>query len=519
MMSLNALLFTLCVFSTYFGQVLLLGFRSGPFHSNHEFQIEPSQRSRFLEREHRPFMRVLQPPSPVTRSAETTPPVKYQGPIKRGGPPYLYIQPMTANKRQRNSRRLILTLPKDNIQILNAEAMSDRGSHLLPTTLTLSLRDSDSEDTPKESNRYSTTRSYASQIPSPPRQASRFHYGFVPVTQTESEEEERDSRKRGRWSKGEVSYELDDLMGSSGGHVTVIKAHGAAHPKVLAARKVNGGPSYKSMKAIIIEPKELEAKRIRVVEANTEKVMTTKARVISAPEPMVTTAIKAKAHPVSYKQAAVSKSKGEGWAASNIHYIKADPPQDASSRLQNEDGPPMELNCGGTSDLGWCDLGANYPSTEVSQIMDVCEELVNRMFVEVPEESGVMEDIASYSLSRNISDHGPRAYWPWKDTQTHFKVPLCEIERDTIRPSFAQDIRGKWHVIIQTETFPQRINLEVCKKPGEPCSSDLCNNEQSQCVQKYSHHQLISFDPESAETCPYIRLYKFPTSCVCRTAL
>lgn len=95
--------------------------------------------------------------------------------------------------------------------------------------------------------------------------------------------------------------------------------------------------------------------------------------------------------------------------------------------------------------------------------MEVCEELISRMYVEVPENSSVMEDIASYSLSRNITENGPRAYWPWKDSAVPFKKPLCEVERNIIKPSFAQDIRGKWHVIIQTETFPQRINLEVCR--------------------------------------------------------
>ncbi|GIX72665.1 spaetzle domain-containing protein [Caerostris extrusa] len=445
---------------------------------------------------------------------------RYNGPIKRGGPPFLFIQPMTMSKRPRQSRRLVLTLPKDNIHILNAEAMPEKGQQFLPTTLTLSLRDNtDSEDNNKGNLRYSTTRSYASQIPSPPRQASRYHYGFVPVSQGDSDEEDRSSRKPGRWNKGEVSYEMDDLVGSSGGHVTVIKAHSGRQPKVLTARKVmSGGSSFKPMKAILIEPKEIEAKRVHVMEADSEKVTATKARVIAAPD-SVATGYKAKVHPVSYKKGIVTKTKGEDWAASNLHFVKTEAPQDSSARHQDEDVPPMELQCGGTNDLGWCDLGPNYPSAEVSQIMEVCEELVNHMFIEVPENSGPMEDIATYSLSRNITNQGSKPYWPWKTHSTNYKRSLCEINREVIRPSFAQDMKGKWHVIIQTDAFPQRIALEVCKKPGEPCNSnDLCSKSKSQCVQKYSHHQLISFDPESAETCPYIRLYKFPTSCVCRLA-
>lgn len=76
----------------------------------------------------------------------------------------------------------------------------------------------------------------------------------------DSDEEEK---PKGRWSKGEVSYDLDDLEGSSGGHVTFIKGHPAPPPKFLTARKVKGTrqSSLKAMKAIIIEPKEIQAKR------------------------------------------------------------------------------------------------------------------------------------------------------------------------------------------------------------------------------------------------------------------
>ncbi|GFQ68512.1 spaetzle domain-containing protein [Trichonephila clavata] len=470
---------------------------------------------RQVESEPGSFMGFL-PPPPIF--ATPTQPLTTVEPIKRGGPPFVFIQPMAMNKRLRTNRRLVLTLPKDNIHILNAEATPEKGQQFLPTTLTLSLRDNDSEESNKGTLRYTTTtRSYAAQIPRPP--ASRYQYGFGPTSLGDSEEEESSNRKQGRWNKGQVSYEMDELMGSPGGHVTVIKAHSAAQPKIITARKVRGGgSSFKPMKAILIEPREIEAKRVHVMEANAEKVTATKARVIAPPD-SISTGYKAKAHPISYKKGILTKAKGEDWAASSLHYVKTEAPQESSARNQDEDVPPMELQCGGTNDLGWCDLGNNYPGAEVSQIMEVCEELVSHMFTEVPENSESMEDIASYSLSRNITHQGSKPYWPWRSYSPNYKRSLCDINRDVIKPSFAQDMKGKWHVIIQTEAFPQRIALEVCKKPGEPCSSsELCNNANSQCVQKYTHHQLISFDPESAETCPYVRLYKFPTSCVCRVS-
>ncbi|XP_055940416.1 uncharacterized protein LOC129970207 [Argiope bruennichi] len=488
--------------ASLFCHVLTFGLPSSPPMRQGFYNIMTTHRLR--PSENRQFLQI-----PFTRTTESTTTV---GPIKRGGPPFVLIQPMTMSKRPRNGRRLVLTLPKDNIHILNAEAMPEKGQQFLPTTLTLSLKDANSDDS-STGNRYITTKDYASQIPSPPRQATRHHYGIVPFSQGDSDE---DDRKPGRWNKGEISYEMDDIIGSAGGHVTVIKAHSGGQPKVLTARKVmSGGSSFKPMKAILIEPKEIEAKRVHVMEADSEKVTATKARVIASSD-SVLEGYKAKAHPVSYKKGVVSKAKGEDWAASNLHFVKTEAPQNSSARQQDETAPPMELKCGGTNDLGWCDLGINYPSAEVSQIMEVCEELVNHMFVEIPESSGPMEDIASYSLSRNITNH---SYWTWKAHSTNYKKPLCEVNREVIRPSFAQDLKGKWHVVIQTDTFPQRIALEVCKKPGEPCSSsDICSKSKSQCIQKYSYHQLISFDPESAETCPYVRLYKFPTTCVCRLA-
>lgn len=135
--------------------------------------LEVPHRLRRVASESRSFLHVLQPPPMMARANEPATTVPYQGPIKRGGPPYFVIRPMSVIKRPRENRRLVLTLPKDNIQILNAEAMSEGGAQIMPTSLTLSLRETDTDDNGKESTFYGTTRGYASQIPSPPRQASR----------------------------------------------------------------------------------------------------------------------------------------------------------------------------------------------------------------------------------------------------------------------------------------------------------------------------------------------------------
>ena len=70
----------------------------------------------------------------------------------------------------------------------------------------------------------------------------------------------------------------------------------------------------------------------------------------------------------------------------------------------------------------------------------------------------------------------------------------------------------------------QRITADTCKNPGKPCSglNDMkcikmgnLTNKTTKCVQRFSYHRLISWDPDAPELCPRMRIFKFPSACVC----
>ena len=37
---------------------------------------------------------------------------------------------------------------------------------------------------------------------------------------------------------------------------------------------------------------------------------------------------------------------------------------------------------------------------------------------------------------------------------------------------YARDATGKWQVIVQTESLPQRVAIDLCHSPEKPCN--LC---------------------------------------------
>ena len=58
--------------------------------------------------------------------------------------------------------------------------------------------------------------------------------------------------------------------------------------------------------------------------------------------------------------------------------------------------------------------------------------------------------------------------WSWKP-YTYRKKQVCDSEPRFIRPGYAQDSTGKWQVIVQTDAMPQRVAIDLCRTPGQPC--------------------------------------------------
>lgn len=489
--------------------------------------------------------------------------------------PYFVIQKTSqpSGVRKSSSRRLVLAIPKD-VQILKAESLSvlngnNRAKQTLPGSLTLSFRDA-ARKSNSNSNRNrikwnmsrgylpSNTKVQSSQTPisiyrGGKRQALReskpeLQFEFIPFPQDLEHPDEEDEGEglhnqfrfheeyRRPEDKPEVFYgDYEDLIGTSGGQITFVKSQ-KSPPKFVQAQKAMG-QSFEPMKAIIIQPDNIKAKRVTVMQTESRKVTPMTATLLKATnvQPIKASYMKAMTHAANLKSASVTKAKhrydrSQLMGSSNIQVVSSDPPPepeearflgDSGLNPMEQDGevPPIDLQCGGNNDLGWCDLGQHYPTSEVTQIMEVCEELVTRMYVETPSTPEVLEDTIAYVLFQNITDHFSKRrdrIWNSNDRPAPLQGTLCDVTRKSIRPSFAQDVKGKWHVVIQTEKFIQTVPLEVCRSPGDPCQNTEKCTSQSQCVQKYTYQHLISFDPESSETCPFMRLYKFPTACVCR---
>jgi hypothetical protein len=46
---------------------------------------------------------------------------------------------------------------------------------------------------------------------------------------------------------------------------------------------------------------------------------------------------------------------------------------------------------------------------------------------------------------------------------------VCASELRFIRPGYARDATGQWQVIVQTDDLPQRVAIDLCHAPEQPC--------------------------------------------------
>ncbi|XP_022238863.1 uncharacterized protein LOC111085288 [Limulus polyphemus] len=183
-----------------------------------------------------------------------------------------------------------------------------------------------------------------------------------------------------------------------------------------------------------------------------------------------------------------------------------------------EQSNSVEVDCGGSKDLGWCDLQEKYPRKNIEQIIRQCDDEISRMYVKVPDSLEELGDNAPfgyfYNYTRQGNERGSKQAWSWAGYAYHKKA-LCETVPRIIRPGLAHDTSGKWFIIVQSDKYPQRVPVEICSSPGDVCSNIADCGRKSRCVQRYNYQLLISIDPDLPDICPFMRLFKFPSSCVC----
>lgn len=105
----------------------------------------------------------------------------------------------------------------------------------------------------------------------------------------------------------------------------------------------------------------------------------------------------------------------------------------------------------------------------VLAVIKECRDLIERMYVEVPQNLADFDDYvpfspitssANYSTTKSPSDNA--ATWSWAGYRNKNNA-LCDADRQFVRPSVAQDITGRWFVIVQSSLYHQQIPTELCR--------------------------------------------------------
>jgi len=173
------------------------------------------------------------------------------------------------------------------------------------------------------------------------------------------------------------------------------------------------------------------------------------------------------------------------------------------------------VDCGSSSDLGVCSMTSSYPKEMIESLIQPCSDIIEAFKAFVPEDFDALGDNSIHVINSEKDLSRP---WSWK-VYAYKKQQVCESELSFTRPSYGQDTKGNWNVILQTDKIVQRVSLDICQYPGYPCTGVSGCSRRSSCVQRYTHQFLLSL-PKSlpeATVCPSIRTFRFPSGCVCHT--
>ncbi|XP_042231431.1 neurotrophin 1-like isoform X2 [Homarus americanus] len=91
---------------------------------------------------------------------------------------------------------------------------------------------------------------------------------------------------------------------------------------------------------------------------------------------------------------------------------------------------------------------------------------------------------------------------------------VCESSVQYVRPGWAQNVRGEWLAILNTDKFPQTIRTEICRYGGKRCEY-LPPCYKSRCAQRFSYVRLLCVDPYHPSIKPVVDVFPIPTACSC----
>ncbi|XP_037791206.1 neurotrophin 1-like isoform X1 [Penaeus monodon] len=157
---------------------------------------------------------------------------------------------------------------------------------------------------------------------------------------------------------------------------------------------------------------------------------------------------------------------------------------------------PSRPGCG--SSEKYCLINSDYPLDKVNAIIDRYYNNVLHLYNDLYRFPP--HDIMYHDNRTHGYRHGG-----------HF---VCESAVQYVRPGWAQNIRGEWVAVINTDKYPQSVRVESCKYRGKRCEF-LPPCYKSKCVQRHTYVKLLSVDPYRPEYKPTVDVFEIPSACSC----
>ncbi|XP_047103284.1 uncharacterized protein LOC124722123 [Schistocerca piceifrons] len=147
-------------------------------------------------------------------------------------------------------------------------------------------------------------------------------------------------------------------------------------------------------------------------------------------------------------------------------------------------------DCPNADQLGYCASPPRYPTLQIEEVYKRCIRLLRALYVPLPEEDNTK------SITR-----ANRHAWSWRDAGRE----SCSGNERREAPGYVRDASsGRWLVVVQTESMPQQVHVQVCAR--------RCRHT---CSQRWGYAHLVTWDPDAPSLCPRLAVARLPTSCHC----
>ena len=140
------------------------------------------------------------------------------------------------------------------------------------------------------------------------------------------------------------------------------------------------------------------------------------------------------------------------------------------------------VDCGAGTEVGFCSMTTSYPVDIVQQLISDCDQVLSAWQPVVTDDIDTLGDNSPSVIATHQDQDRP---WSWR-VYAYKKKQVCSSELYFMRPGFARDTSGTWHVIVQTRDLEQRVAVDMCHEPELPCPGLADCGKKSRCVQRYN---------------------------------